>query len=77
MTSLPSYVKVYRRLQPLVGEKIDCQIHILPGSCGNIIHSETGLFNVKGHLIGLMKGVNCACTEALNRLSENPRSVMK
>ena len=71
MTSLPSYFKVYRQLQPLTGEKIDCQIHILPGSRGNIIHSEIGLFDAKGHLLGLMEGVDSTSTEALNRLSEN------
>jgi hypothetical protein len=69
MTSLPSYYKAYTKLAPLTGEKIDCQINVLPGSGSNIIHSDIAFFDAEGNLLGVMEGVESTCSKSLNRLT--------
>jgi hypothetical protein len=69
MTSLPSYYKAYTKLAPLSGEKIDCQINVLPGSGSNIIHSDIAFFDAEGNLLGVMEGVESTCSKSLNRLT--------
>jgi acyl transferase domain-containing protein/NAD(P)-dependent dehydrogenase (short-subunit alcohol dehydrogenase family) len=72
MTSLPTYIKSYKQLRPLSGDKIDCQIMITNASTGSsIIQSEIGLFNQGGVLLGIMNGCESTCSKSLNRLSEN------
>ncbi len=72
MTSLPSFFKTYTRLAPLSGKKIECHVNVLPGSEGNIIHSNIAFLDDKGNLLGIMEGVESTCSKSLNRLtSEN------
>jgi hypothetical protein len=67
-TPLPSRFGRYRRFGPLAGPEVQCYL-LVPGKPPGPLLAVDIAFVVEGHLVGLLEGMECPSSSALNRLA--------
>jgi len=69
MTPLPAGFRRFRRFAPLAGDRIRCRFYARSSLGGHILESDIAFLSPDGRLLGLIEGMEFACTRALNRLA--------
>jgi hypothetical protein len=67
MTALPSGFQSYYRYGPLLGSVLRCYLQVLPGSEDHTLRANVFYIGANGRLLGLLEGLECTCSKALNR----------
>jgi acyl transferase domain-containing protein/NAD(P)-dependent dehydrogenase (short-subunit alcohol dehydrogenase family)/NAD(P)H-dependent flavin oxidoreductase YrpB (nitropropane dioxygenase family) len=73
MTPLPARFQRYRRFGLLTGEEIRCQMLVDPTQQGQILHFNFFFFSLDNQLLGVLEGLQCPISQALNRLAGGQR----
>ena len=69
MTALPSRIRGYTRFGSLSGAPLRCDFRVLPGSSEHTVLANVFFHGPDGRLRGLIEGLECTCSQALNRLA--------
>jgi hypothetical protein len=67
MTALPSGFQSYYRYGSLLGPVLRCYLQVLPGSEDHTLRANVFYIGANGRLLGLLEGLECTCSKALNR----------
>jgi hypothetical protein len=68
MTALPSYFQSYHRFGSLSGPALRCYLQVLSSAAEHILRANVCFASMDGRLLGLLEGLECTYSTALNRL---------
>jgi hypothetical protein len=76
MTPLPMRIGRFRLFESLSGHPVRCLVKAVASDGGESLKADIYYADMQGRLLAVLEGLQCACTKALNRLSERaePRS---
>jgi hypothetical protein len=72
VTPLPSRYKRYRRFGSLSEGRIRCDLHIKSQPQENLFYIDLLFLGPKSRLVGMLEGMECPSSKALNRLAGGP-----
>jgi hypothetical protein len=70
MTPLPIQIGRFRLYEPLSGRPVRCWVKAETLDGGESLTADIHYADAQGRLLAVLKGLKCACTKALNRLSD-------
>jgi hypothetical protein len=73
MTPLPVRIGRFRLFEPLSGQPVRCVVTAATQDGGEALTADIAYTDTQGRLLAVMEGLQCACTQALNRLSDSDR----
>ncbi|MEI7879316.1 MAG: SDR family NAD(P)-dependent oxidoreductase [bacterium] len=72
MTPLPMQIGRFRLYHSLSTQPVRCCVKAAVSDGGELLTADLYYTNTQGQLLAVMEGLQCACTRALNRLSNSP-----
>jgi hypothetical protein len=69
MTALPSSFQSYRCYGTLSGPVLRCYFQVLPSLEDHTLRANVFYVSVEGRLLGWIEGLECTCSNSLNRLA--------
>ena len=69
MTPLPARFRSYRRYGPVTSGPITCHVEILRQPGAHIFIANVAFVDASGRLVGMLEGMECPSSKALNRLA--------
>ncbi|MEI6167564.1 MAG: SDR family NAD(P)-dependent oxidoreductase [bacterium] len=76
MTPLPMQIGRFRLYQSLSDQPVRCLVKPTLSDGGELLTADLYYTDLQGRLLAVMEGLQCACTRALNRLSDSPARPM-
>jgi acyl transferase domain-containing protein/NAD(P)H-dependent flavin oxidoreductase YrpB (nitropropane dioxygenase family)/NAD(P)-dependent dehydrogenase (short-subunit alcohol dehydrogenase family)/acyl carrier protein len=70
MTPLPMQIARFRLFESLSGQPVRCLVKAVAGEGGGSLTADIYYADLHGRVLAVLDGLQCACTKALNRLSE-------
>jgi acyl transferase domain-containing protein/NAD(P)H-dependent flavin oxidoreductase YrpB (nitropropane dioxygenase family)/NAD(P)-dependent dehydrogenase (short-subunit alcohol dehydrogenase family) len=70
MTPLPMQITRFRLFESLSGRPVRCLVKATAGDGGGTLTADIYYTDVQGRVLAVLEGLQCACTKALNRLSD-------
>jgi hypothetical protein len=68
-TALPARIQSFSRYGPLTDQRLTCYVAVESLAGGHALKSDVYFVNANGRLVGLLRGAEASCTNALNRLT--------
>jgi NAD(P)-dependent dehydrogenase (short-subunit alcohol dehydrogenase family) len=70
MTPLPLQITRFRLFESLSGQPVRCLVKATAGVGGESLTADIFYTDTQGRMLAVMEGLQCACSKALNRLSD-------
>jgi hypothetical protein len=70
MTPLPLQIARFRLFESLSGQPVRCLVKAVTGGGGESLTADIFYTDTQGRMLAVMEGLQCACSKALNRLSD-------
>ncbi len=71
MTPLPLQIGRFRLFESLSGRPVRCLVKATAGDGGESLTADIYYTDTQGGVLAVLEGLQCACTQALNRLSDS------
>jgi hypothetical protein len=70
MTPLPMQIARFRLFESLSSQPVRCLVKATAGDGGESLTADIYYTDTQGRMLAVLEGLQCACTKALNRLSD-------